>query len=367
MAAEANPRIDLSERNLWIRNPLNPTGEIHSLLDPTQNLSYNRWSVSIVYDKTARQAYCGNSNKGLTSNFQAHFSTGIDRCVALLGHGRIILEKVTRYRGYELIDAEAVEARFFLEDGRKLACFRSHVNCQRTINTITGSIGPLFKEAQRVQSMIDFIKDKIDESKVIESLIEENRPIDNPLVFDIWNPNPAANVFNCITFALEAANAGGVNFYPLLGDRIIPRADIRSIEKLAERAIDEGLPLEPEIVEYIEGVETPAIQRAKRLAGSLHCLAILLVEGPHTLKEYKALLAQHGLPEEEFNMEVLKEAKAVSRGNIGAYAVDALSTLIGLPASLVVVPAAVSVQLCYSRVAKKERAKEGLVQFFKEE
>lgn len=190
-------RLDLTDMNRQIRDPSNPNGEISSLLDPNEKLSYSRWSVSIV---------CGRNSP--------HDEQSDGLSLAFSDRPRIVIEKVTRSGGYQLLEAEVKEnGPAIFEDQRRLARFGIPANLRRTLEAVnTGFRGPLFRNAEDIEPMIEFFMGKFSETQEVERLVLREEPINNPPRFDMSNPDPENNIFNHVTFVQAVIRAGGLEF-----------------------------------------------------------------------------------------------------------------------------------------------------------
>ena len=193
MAAVAN-LLNVADRNAQIRNPLNPTGEVRSALDPNSHVSYGRWSLSVVYYGTVEEAFgipnlihhvqrsiarvgdvsniqqnpIDNSQRSmfavgdvshLQGNPLTHSLQAIEQSsdkatsvvMKLFSHARLVIERVTPGVGYELIDIDLRQDELLAKRSHPGYCeIRRFINTPESLIKITMGIGPLFKKAHKI-------------------------------------------------------------------------------------------------------------------------------------------------------------------------------------------------------------------------
>lgn len=352
MAAVFDP-VTLAQKNARIQTPLNPTGRTESLIDPKGELSYARWSISVVYDGTplevSREAMTLLSNRHIPRP-QRIIASASGLFFGMVAHAKLIMERVTIARGYELIDIDLRAEQIPPGRGPKYCKVRRFINSPRTLQSIEVAIGPLFKKSHKVQAALDFAMDKFQESANCRAEATAGRVPENPMRFNVLHPAPDENIYNCIAFCFETAKAGGINLYALHdGGHMIPRLDIADIKQLVNRAVEGNFPMDPEILEYLENFEDESDQKIKDMNRTISSMYILGLEGPLVLSEYRRIHRELGQEERMLDLRILSQARnRAAQKNMGAYMACGLVSLVTAVPTAILVSSAQTVERVYS-------------------
>lgn len=346
---------------------LNEQGDTPSRLDPSKILSYNRWSITIVYAGTVSDALRVSNPSTPGANWSSRF-------ISLLAHARIILEQVTPGSGYKVFDCDLIPLREEL-GGKKYSptCYDGHVrifhDLQRTLGNMQGSMGTLIKNSDKIEKVINYLIKKRDDSRnYSERKLLGYRPRP-PFFFDLEDPNPENNTFNCITLTFEAAKAGGIDFYALYadGERLIPRVHIRKIEDLVDKAVDGDYPLNKELKEYIANYENESTKRVRGMNKTILDMTMLGDDGPLALVEYRKMEQAEGRPTHIFHQDLMDAAHEEVRKSPLLESLNVLGALGSNVPLLLTLPPAMAIQSVVTSVVGNNKKKEAAKRFFEEE
>lgn len=348
-----------------------PIPEIPSRIDPRKRLSYDRWSITIVYGGNISNAISlPDLPNGQRRDYRGTWQSVFSR---LMGHARIVIEKNTPQRGYQVFDCGLVGLEPQL-GGRAYTPTRSDGRIKVfndidiTLASINGSMGTMIKSAERVQQVLDYILEKRDACRDYMEQRLSGRNVASPLILDMIHPNPENNEQNCLIFTFEAAKAGGINLYSLYKRApLIPRRDIDLIPNLVDNAIEEKYELDEDLKQYIAAYQDGSYRRERAINKTIFKMMAVVEEGPFAAAHYRRMQKEQGLDGGDWNEEVMLEARRQRNESCLETSVDATTTVaLVVPSFFVMLPAIVT-QLTYNHFSSKNRRKRAAVKFFEEE